>query len=87
MPIFEKELRSSETTIVVGRGSYPLSAKNQHDKLVVYYEETNREEQETLTFYCFMTGQDSPAPHLTFLDTVMLNNGNFVVHVFWEFVE
>jgi len=87
MPIFKKELQASETTVVVGSGSFPLSAKNQHDSLVVYYEETNQDERETLKFYCFMTGQDSPAPHLAFLDTVMLNNGNFVVHVFWESVE
>ncbi len=84
MPIFKKELQASETTIVVGRGSYPLSAKNQHDRLVIYYEETNRSEKETLKFYYFMTGQDYHTPYLNFLDTVMLNNGNFVIHVFWE---
>ena len=87
MPIFKKELQLSETTIMVGRGSYPLSAKNQHGRLVVYYEETNRNEQETLKFYYFMTGQDYRAPYLNFLDTVMLNDGNFVVHVFWESID
>ena len=87
MPIFKKELQLSETTIMVGRGSYPLSAKNQHDSLVVYYEETNRDEQEALKFHYFMTGQDYRAPYLNVLDTVMLNDGNFVVHVFWESVD
>ena len=87
MPIFKKELQASETIVLVGRGSYPLSAKNQHDKLVVYYEETNQHEQETLKFCYFLTGQNSRIAHLNFLDTVMLNDGNFVVHVFWESLE
>ena len=83
MRIFKHTLESSDSVLTVGWGSQLLSVKNQKGRAVLYYIESFSQRKQQIRIKIFLTGEELPEI-MHFLDTVMLNNGDFVVHVFWE---
>ena len=88
MRIFKHILESSDSILSIGWKSRILTAKNQRDQIVVYYAESFSQRKQQIRIKTFLTGEELPdISNMHFLDTVLLNDDSFVVHVFWEFVE
>ena len=88
MRIFKHTLESSDSILSIGWKSRILTAKNQRDQIVVYYAESFSQRKQQIRIKTFLTGEELPdISNMHFLDTVLLNDDSFVVHVFWEFVE
>ena len=82
MRIFKHVIESSDSVLTIGWRSRVLSAKNQKGKIVVYYVESFSQRKQQIRIRAVATGQEMPEMH--FLNTVLLNDDSYVVHVFWE---
>ena len=82
MRIFKHILESSDSVFTIGWKSRVLSAKNQRDQIVVYYAESFSQRKQQIRVRIVTTGQEMPEMH--FLNTVLLNDDSYAVHVFWE---
>lgn len=60
-----------------------LSVKNQNEHLVVYVDVDENSRKVEWKFDVVMTGQSSPTTKNQFIDTVIMEKGLFVVHVFF----
>lgn len=88
MCIFKHTLESSDSILSIGWKSRILTAKNQRDQIVVYYAESFSQRKRQIRIKTFLTGEELPdISNMHFLDTVLLNDDSFVVHVFWESIE
>ena len=85
MRIFKHVIESSDSVLTIGWRSRVLSAKNQRGKIVVYYAESFSQRKQQIRIKTFLTGEELPEiSNMHFLDTILLNDDSFVVHVFWE---
>jgi len=85
--IYKYELSMGENKLKFPHGSIILSAKEQYNKVVIYLmvdTELKNKAQVTRNIYCTTTGTEIHDYDIffTYIDTVMLNSGSFVVHVF-----
>ena len=67
--------------VVVGINAKILTAKKQDNQVVVYIDTNPKEQQKTILLFPVLTGQESQG---TYIDTVMLDKGTLVVHVFYK---
>lgn len=65
-------------------GAKVLSAVNQRNRLCVYAEVDHSRQKNMRTFACVETGGPLPKPagRWQFIDTVLLDDGAFVLHVY-----
>lgn len=61
-----------------------LSAKPQHSDVVIYALTESGCPSETIQIHIIMTGGMILFAEFEFLDTVMLEGDNYVLHVFWK---
>lgn len=61
-----------------------LSAKNQNNRLVVYVDVDENSRVVEWKIDVLLTGQLSPSKNSQFIDTVLLDNDTFVVHVYFS---
>ena len=88
MRIHKHILEASDSVLTVGWKSRLLSVKNQKGRDVLYYAESFSQRKQQMRIRIFATGEELPEiSNMHFLDTVMLNNGDSVLHVFWEPIE
>lgn len=84
--IYKYELESLSTTLNLPLGSKVLSVKNQRNRVVLYVEVDGDSEESMLlekrTFIGVLTGGVVPNIQLQFIDTVLLHNDSFVLHVY-----
>ena len=85
MRIFKRTLESEDSILSIGWKSRILTAKNQRDQIVVYYAESFSQRKQQVRIRVVATGQEMPEMH--FLNTVLLNDDSYAVHVFWENVD
>ena len=87
MRIFKHIVESSDSVLTVGWESRILTAKKQRDQIVVYYAESFSQSKQQIRIKTFLTGEALPEiSNMHFLDTILMNDGYFVVHVFWKSV-
>lgn len=58
------------------------SAREQRGLIVVYAECNNDDPKQIVCFYVAMTGEEIKANNMHFIDTVFLNDGDLVMHVY-----
>lgn len=58
-----------------------LTAKEQNNKAVVYIDTDPKQEQVDIFLFAYYTGEESKG---TYINTVMLNSGALVAHIFLE---
>ena len=88
MRIFKHILESSDSVFTIGWKSRLLTVKNQRGKIVVYYAESFSQRKQQIRIKTFLTGEELPEISTAyFIDTVLLNDNSYGVHVFWESVD
>ena len=68
--------------IEVQKDSVFLKAVNQKDNLALYFEVDINKESETLSFMCLHTGDSKPANPSNYVDTILFNSGEYVLHIY-----
>ena len=83
--IWKFALSVGRTEISVPRSSELLSVQEQHKKATIWVLVPDEAQMETRTFLGVMTGQTIDTDKtLTFIDTVQLDDGHCVLHIFEE---
>lgn len=83
--VYKYQISTNHSDIVkieVPKGSVFLNVKNQKDKLVAYFQCPDTELTESIGFVSFYTGiylADNPKKYI---DTVLFDEGNYVLHVY-----
>lgn len=84
--IWKYEISSIETTLLsVPASADLLDIQAQSNTVVAWFLVDPTEDKEVRKFEAFMTGRDVCGSHnerLTFLKTIQLDGGSYVVHVF-----
>lgn len=82
--IFKYSLRATYTTLRVPQGAEVLTvqAQNNIPTVWVIFDDEPETLTEEMTFRLVPTGSEFQLERSVFCDTVQLNNGNLVLHVF-----
>lgn len=75
-------VKTAQNTVKMPRGAIILSAKNQNEELVLYAQVDTDAQMVDRRICCLATGEPMHSSLMTFIDTVLLENDQFVCHVF-----
>ena len=80
--ILKYELESEVHEVRMPAGAKILNAVNQQERIMVFAEADDSYFDVVRTFYLLPTGEDLPTSLITYVGTVLLNQGNTEVHVY-----
>lgn len=83
--IYKHRLKGlEEELIILPKGAEILSVNNQFEHLVIWVLfDTNERDDELRKIVTYRTGQEiTDSENLNFIDTVLFDQGNLVIHIF-----